>query len=169
MALVKDIMTAPVITLDENVTLRDATIIMAHRKVSGSPVVDQEGKLTGILSESDILEEAMNRVGDEMACRSLSFLPLPYERFIKNEEICRQFSEVGDVKVNSVMNDEIVVIDGDDDVEDALITMLRFDVNRLPVVDKEGRLIGILARQDVLWSMCRSLQSRPKRISKLAK
>ena len=56
-------MTAPVVTLEEDMTLREATVTMARRKVSGAPVMDREGRLVGVLSESDILEEAMRKVG----------------------------------------------------------------------------------------------------------
>ncbi len=159
MTLAREIMTAPVVTFDEDTTLREATFIMARRKVSGAPVMDRDGRLVGVLSESDILEEALRKMGDEMPCRSLSFLSLPYERIVRNEEVCRQFSEVGDVKVGDVMNDEVIAVNGDDDAEKALETMVRFDVNRLPVVDEDGRLIGIVARQDIIWSLCRSLQA----------
>lgn len=159
MTLAREIMTAPVVTFDEDMTLREATLIMARKKVSGAPVMDRDGRLIGVLSESDILEEAVRRVGDEMTCRSLSFLSLPYERIVRNEEVCRQFSEVGDVKVGDIMNDEVIAVSGDDEAEKALETMVRFGVNRLPVIDVDGRLIGIVARQDIMWSLCRALQA----------
>ena len=159
MTLAREIMTAPVVTFDEDMTLREATLTMARKKVSGAPVMDRDGRLIGVLSESDILEEAVRKVGDEMTCRSLSFLSLPYERIVRNEEVCRQFSEVGDVKVGDIMNDEVIAVNGDDDAEKALETMVRFGVNRLPVIDDDGRLIGIVARQDIMWSLCRTLQA----------
>ena len=159
MTLAREIMTAPVVTFDEDMTLREATLIMARNKVSGAPVMDRDGRLIGVLSESDILEEAVRKVGDEMACRSLSFLSLPYERIVRNEEVCRQFSEVGDVKVGDIMNDEVIAVNGDDDADKTLETMVRFGVNRLPVIDDDGRLIGIVARQDIMWSLCRALQA----------
>lgn len=152
-------MAAPVVTFDEDMTLREATLIMARKKVSGAPVMDRDGRLIGVLSESDILEEAVRKVGDEMTCRSLSFLSMPYERIVRNEEVCRQFSEVGDVRVGDIMNDEVIAVNGDDDAEKALETMVRFGVNRLPVIDDDGRLIGIVARQDIMWSLCRTLQA----------
>ena len=159
MTLAREIMTAPVVTFDEDMTLREATLTMARKKVSGAPVMDRDGRLIGVLSESDILEEAVRKVGDEMTCRSLSFLSMPYERIVRNEEVCRQFSEVGDVKVGDIMNDEVIAVNGDDDAEKALETMVRFGVNRLPVIDDDGRLIGIVARQDIMWSLCRTLQA----------
>jgi CBS domain-containing protein len=159
MTLSREIMTAPAVAFDEDMTLREATVIMARRKVSGAPVMDDDGKLIGVLSESDILEEATRRVGPEMGCPSLSFLSLPYERIVRNEDVCRRFNEVGDVKVGDVMNDEVIAINGDDSAEEALETMIRFDVNRLPVIDEDGRLIGIIARQDIMWSVCRALQA----------
>jgi CBS domain-containing protein len=159
MTLAREMMTAPVVTLEEDMTLREATVTMARRKVSGAPVMDREGRLVGVLSESDILEEAMRKVGHEVGCRSLSFLALPYERIVRNEEVCRRFSEVGDVKVGDIMNDEVIAINGDDEAEKALETMVRFEVNRLPVIDDDGRLIGIISRQDIMWSLCRTFQA----------
>ena len=158
MTLAREIMTAPPVAFDEDMTLREATFIMARRKVSGAPVLDADGRLVGLLSERDILEEAMRQVGSELDCPSLSFLTLPYERIVRNEDVCRRFSEVGNVKVGDIMNDEVIAINGDDSAEKALETMLRFDVNRLPVIDADGRLIGMIARQDILWSVCRALQ-----------
>jgi len=151
-------MTFPVVTLDEEMSLREATTIMARRKVSGAPVLNGDGKLVGILSERDVLEKAMEQVGPDMECQTISFLALPYERIVRDEEVCRRYRTVGDAQVSGVMNAEVIAVDADEMVEKALETMLRFDVNRLPVIDGEGKLVGIISRQDILWSMCRGLR-----------
>lgn len=168
MTQAKEIMTAPVVTLSEGMTLRDATTVMARRKVSGAPVLDEKGKLVGILSEHDILEEALRKVGSEMDCPSLSFLALPYERVVRNESVCRRYKEVGDVEVGDVMSDELVTVSDEDTVEKALETMIRFEVNRLPVIDRNGRLVGVIARQDILLAICRALEGCPPKEVQLA-
>jgi len=158
MTLAKEIMTAAPVTLTEDMTLREATTRMARRKVSGAPVLDSKDRLVGILSEHDILEEAMRKVGSDMECPSMSFLALPYERMVRNEAVCRRYKEVGDVEVGDVMNDEVVTVNAEDTLEKALEIMIRFEVNRLPVVDNDGRLVGIIARQDILLAICRAIE-----------
>lgn len=51
---VKDVMTAPVTTIDSTATLTDAEQLLAHKRISGAPVVGAQGKVLGILSLSDL-------------------------------------------------------------------------------------------------------------------
>jgi CBS domain-containing protein len=75
--------------------------------------------------------------------------------------VCRRYKEVGDVEVGDVMSDEVVTVSDEDTVEKALETMIRFEVNRLPVIDRDGKLVGVIARQDILLSICRALGGCP--------
>jgi CBS domain-containing protein len=156
MVRVRDVMTTDVVVLGRDDTLQNATIWMSRRGISGAPVVDAEGKVVGILSESDILEFAASREGHELDVRSLSFLCLPYERLTRDEEVCHRYRRVGEAKVKEAMNEEVVTIDADEDVRKALETMVRLGFNRLPVTSR-GALIGVVARQDVLVALCREL------------
>lgn len=162
MTVVREIMTAPVVTLQEDMTLHDATVAMARKKVSGAPVLDAKGRLVGVLSEADILELAVEKVGTDLECPSLSLAALPYERIVRDEAVCRKYRQVGEAKVEKAMNDEIVTVSADDPVEKALETMIRFGVNRLPVVENE-KLVGIVTRQDLLWSVCRAMEEQGKK------
>lgn len=149
-------MTAPPLTLSKKLTLCEATTAMAERKVSGAPVVDDTGRLVGMLSERDIMDFAVSKEGGNLEVTTLSFVALPYEKIVRDAELCSRYKRVGEAKVENVMNEEVVTIDQDEDIEKALETMVRFEVNRLPVVDRD-KLVGIVARHDILVSICRGL------------
>ncbi len=159
MTLVRDIMTNTVVTLKEDTTLKNATLMFSQWGISGAPVVDKEGKLVGVLTERDILEHAASKEGASLDITTLSFLGVPYDRLLRDEVLCRKYASVGDAKVEDAMNTEVVTVPMDETVENALIIMIRFGVNHLPVVDRE-KLVGIIARQDILLSMCRTAQAR---------
>jgi CBS domain-containing protein len=156
MVRVREIMTTDVVVLRGDDSLQEATIRMSRKGNSGVPVIDPEGMIVGILSESDILEFAASYEGHDLDVRSLSLLCLPYERLTRDEEVCQRYRWVGEAKVKEGMNEEVVTIDGEEDVRKALETMVRLGSNRQPVAS-QGSLIGMVARQDVLVALCREL------------
>jgi CBS domain-containing protein len=156
MTRVNEVMTPAVIKLDKNATLCEATTLMSLKKVSGAPVVDSEDKLVGILSESDVLEFAASKEGVGLEVDKLSVASLPYDRLVRDEVLCRRYKSVGEAKVSEVMSTEVVTVEVDDDIEKALETMVRMEVNRLPV-HQEGKLVGIVTRQDILIALCRDV------------
>lgn len=159
MTLVSEIMTAPVLVLREDMTLREATILMADRGIAGAPVVNEHGDMVGLLSESNILEYAASKECLGPECHTLSFLTLPYERIVRDEALCHKYKSIGDAKIKAAMNDEVVSISPDDELSKAMETLVRFRINRIPVVDKDGKLIGIVARQNILLSLCRDARA----------
>ncbi len=156
MTQVNKVMTPAVLKLRKGTTLGEATTLMSKNGISGAPVVDNEDRLVGILCESDILEFAASKEGVGLEIGTLSFVALPYDRIVRDEELCRRYKSVGDTKVEDAMNDEVVTIDVDDTVETALDTMVRMGFNRLPVTHN-GKLVGMIARQDVLIALCREM------------
>ncbi|MDW5561896.1 MAG: CBS domain-containing protein [Methanomassiliicoccus sp.] len=159
MTQVKEIMTPAVVKLDRDTTLCDATVLMSLRKVSGAPVVDKDDRLVGMLSESDVLEFAASKEGVGLDVEQLSVASLPYDRLVRDEILCSRYKSVGEAKVGDVMNTEVVTIAGDEDIEKAMEIMVRMGFNRLPV-HEDGKLIGIIARQDILVALCRDVSGR---------
>lgn len=159
MTTVKEVMTPAVVKLEKDATLCEATTLMSLNKVSGAPVVDHEGRLVGVLSESDVLEFAASKEGVGLEVGQLSVASLPYDRLVRDEILCRRYKSVGEAKVSDVMSTEVVTIDAGEDIEKALETMVRMGVNRLPVNDG-GKLVGIVTRQDILIAFCRTVSGR---------
>src|SRR5881392_3812064 len=115
---VRDVMTPGVRTLSPSQSLAEAAEVMKGEDVGSVPVV-QEGRLAGIVTDRDIVTRAVAERRDPQT-----------------------------VKVDEVASRELVTVEPEQDLDEALALMARHQVRRLPVVE-EGQLVGILAQADV--------------------
>ena len=142
---VADVMTHLVVTLKPTDTLHEAAQRLARHNVSGAPVV-VHGKVEGIVSESDIVRA----ISDATKRRtSLSILD-----WIGNRSE-RQGRDADGKLVEDVMSPIVLLITPERSVWDAAQTMARKGVNRLPVVDDEDYLVGIITRSDLVRAIAR--------------
>lgn len=147
---VRDIMQADVITVGPSTTVRELADILAKHKISGVPVVGEDGRVLGMVSEADvILQDA-----DLHFPYYIQFLDsiIYLQSFTKFEE---RFRKMFGSKVTEVMSDEVVEISPDASVRDAAALMADHKVNRLPVIE-DGRLVGILTRGDIVQAIADS-------------
>ncbi|MBM4439290.1 MAG: CBS domain-containing protein [Candidatus Rokubacteria bacterium] len=136
---VRDAMTADVITVGPEATVRGAATLMSDHGVSGLPVVDRDGHLLGIVTEGDlILRQAAPR-------------PRRWWRrfFADPEMLAREYQKAAGVTVGEIMTRAVVSVGADVDVADAARIMYDRGLRRLPVV-RGGRLAGILGRSDLV-------------------
>lgn len=146
-------MTRDVLTLSPEMTLERAAEQLVQRGVSGAPVVDERGRLVGILSESDILRQ-LKRIAEETLGKryltsrvhSLDLLAFLGEReHAAVEEVYRQLRAS---KVSEIMTTHVHGVAPTDTLETVAATMIDHDVNRLPVLDA-GKVVGIITRADL--------------------
>ncbi len=148
--LVKDIMTKKVITVGPDATLRDVARILFEHHISGVPVVDEQERLLGIVSETDIVaavktyERKLNMVFPTPSILSISFKP-----DYKEKELSDAISEFQALKAKDIMTREIYVLGPEETLQRAVLIMNSFGVNRIPIVDGL-KLVGIIARADVI-------------------
>lgn len=148
-----DVMTRDVLTLSPGMTLEQAAERLVQRGVSGAPVVDDRGRLVGILSESDILRQ-LKRLAEEslgkryLASRvhSLELLAFLGER--EHGAVEALYRALRASKVSEVMTSHVHGVAPTDSLESVAATMIEHDVNRLPVVDA-GVVVGIVTRADL--------------------
>lgn len=151
--LVEKVMTREVVTLNPYMSLRDAAQVLANHGISGAPVVDADGILVGILTESDILravESATDRI--KMVFPSLHTMGVFFEMSRGEVEILKAFEEEANTIVADIMTKKVDTCTPGDAVSEAARTLITKDINRLPVLDEEGRLVGILTRGDIVRS-----------------
>jgi CBS domain-containing protein len=134
-AHVKDIMTAAVVAVRADASYQDLAAQLRRQRVSGFPVVGDEGKVIGVVSESDLLAAATpGSAGHGPAVRHhLHHHRLPAAPTAAD-----------------LMTSPAVTIGPDEPVRRATQLMSARKLRRLPVVDHDGRLVGILSRADVL-------------------
>lgn len=145
--LVKDIMTTNVITVNKNATIEEIVKILIHNNISGVPVVDDNGKLVGIVTEKDLIYKDIEPKFP--AC--VEFLGgMFFVEGIKNyEEKLKKFLAN---KAEDIMTSEVVTITEDMDVKEVAEIMVEKGVKRLPVL-KDEKVIGIVSRSDVVRSL----------------
>jgi CBS domain-containing protein len=131
---VLDIMSIDVLTVSPDESLKAAARLMVERGVSGLPVVNEAGKLIGIITEADFLE----READRSHRRLLDAL-------MHKPDTVSEAETVGEV-----MSTHPVIIYPEASVTEAARVMSHHHVKRLPVVNDEGELQGIISRSDVV-------------------
>ncbi len=140
---VRDLMSVEVLTTTPETPLKEAAALLAERRISGVPVVDESGAVVGVLSEADILVKtggALPRSG------LLGWLLEP--DFDLHDKI-------GARTVGEAMSAPAVTITPGRTVHEAAALMITESVNRLPVVE-DGALVGILTRADVVRAFTRT-------------
>jgi CBS domain-containing protein len=143
---VRDLMTGGerLVAVSPDTTLKEAAELMLEHGISGFPVVDADRHLVGVVSEGDIVSGEAGGTGREgMLARAQAFagepagLPTPRT-------------------VAEAMSSPAITIRADEPVVHAARLIAGHGVNRLPVVDEDHRLVGILTRADVVRAFVRS-------------
>lgn len=135
--LVRDIMTSDVVTVSPSTSLKEAARRMLAAGISGMPVMDGD-ELVGIVTEADFVADL---VGERPRRRLLGLVV---------EETPVRGETVGEV-----MTTDLVTIGPDAPARAAARLMMTAGVKRLPVVDGDGHLVGIVSRADLLKTMAR--------------
>jgi CBS domain-containing protein len=142
---VKDVMTIRVVSVKRGTSFREMATALRENRVSAFPVLDDDGKVIGVVSEADLLtKQALGGGYDGM--------PGMITGLLRRQE---QGKARGTTAAD-LMTHPAVTISPDAAVEDAARLMYRKKIKRLPVVDSDGHLIGILSRADVLSVFDRS-------------
>lgn len=146
---VADVMSADPIVVSPEMPLPKAIKILAEKRISGLPVVNEAGQLVGVISESDLMwqETGVTPPAYIMLLDSVVFLenPARYEA-----ELHKALGQtVGEVMTPA----PIVTITPEQTLSQAARLMHDRNVHRLPVLNTTGQVIGILTRGDVVRAM----------------
>jgi CBS domain-containing protein len=143
-SLVKDLMTIPVVTVEPTTSFKEIVARLAEHRVSAVPVVDDSRRVLGVVSEADLLlkEEFPDPEQD---------LPRWWTKRARLDRAKAAASVARDL-----MTVAVVAISPEATVAEAARRMHTAKVKRLPVVDRTGRLVGIVSRGDLLKVFDRS-------------
>jgi len=141
---VDDVMTRRVATVRVGTPFKDVARVLADRNVSAVPVLSGTGDLVGIVSEADLLPKEQYTEDSAPTRR----------RFGSRRERALRAKALGDF-AGDVMTTPAITISPDATVVEASRVMIDRSVKRLPVVDADGCLVGIVSRADLLWVFLR--------------
>lgn len=139
-ALVREWMTSPALSIAPNAPISTAHQIMKEHSIRRLPVVENS-RLVGIITIGDVREASPSDA------TTLSIWELNY--------LWAQLT------VEKVMSHNVVTIEADRPIIDAAELMLDMKVSGLPVLDKEGNLIGMLTESDIFRMLVKSRKSEP--------
>ena len=140
---VKDIMTKDVHTVTPDTTAEDAANLMVKHNIGGLPVLERDGKIVGIITESDFLGK---RVDVPRAITSLHELLGQWVHHTSLEEI---LDHAKGLPVADVMSTDLRLVHPDTSLTALVKKMVDGDLNRVLVCD-QNKLVGIVARRDIM-------------------
>ncbi|MFF4006680.1 CBS domain-containing protein [Streptomyces sp. NPDC001717] len=125
---VGDLMTGDVVSVTPDTAFKDVAKLLARYDISGLPVLDEEDRVVGVVSQTDLLARTV---------------PAPHPA----REVG---TPTGPPTADGVMSAPAVTVRAEETAADAARLMTRRGIERLPVVDEEDRLVGIITRRDLL-------------------
>jgi CBS domain-containing protein len=141
----RDLMTRDVVKVAGDTSVAQVAKVMADRSISGLPVVDAEDRVVGVISEKDIISRLCGGkdLGSLMQVVAHCLIPegeTPYPLM--------------DQDAGDIMTQPPVTVTEDATMSDIGGLMAEKGINRVPVTDGEGRLVGIVARADIVQKSC---------------
>lgn len=144
---ITDIMTKEVVSVGPEMPLFEVAKVLSGHNFNGVPVVDMEDKLMGLLTEYDLISQS-------------SSIHLPtFQKILKEMDVFgkdkshfkKEFQDIITLKVKDIMNKEPLTLRDSASYED-VITAFRehHRVNPIPVINNDGRVVGVVSRYDVL-------------------
>jgi len=147
--LARDIMTETVIACVPDTKLEDAVKSLAEHEISGMPVIDAAGRVVGIISESDLL------LADHLEPPRVK--TALFGLYIMRQSLIDRIAELRGVRVADVMTRHVISFGPDTPVDEIARTLHDKKINRVPVVDEEGKLIGLLSRADIIRALAQRM------------
>ncbi len=146
--LVKDIMVREVITIQKDASVEELSELLVKNKISGVPVIDSDGKLAGIATEGDLIikDSDLHFPRYFKLLDSIIYLE-SLNKFKKN------LKKFLGTKVEDVMTAEIRTVKEETPVSEAANMMIKYNINRVPVLDSKDEMVGIVTRADIVKSM----------------
>lgn len=140
----KEIMTKEVISLKPDDNALTALNTLTKMQISGLPVIDEKGRLAGMFTEKEIIAKILPSYVTSVG------------KFIYQEnpkQVKQKVLNFGSLKVRDIMRREVISIDEDTTLCEIAHTMLVHKARRIPVLNKNKDIVGIVARQDVVKAL----------------
>lgn len=148
---VTSVMSSPVTTLSPETTVEEAIALLVDSDFGGAPVVDHDGRLVGVLDDSDLIVSEARLHGPTSIEFLGAYIPLPGERKRFEEELRHALAQT----VADVMDTDAPTVADTATIEDVATIIHDHRVARVPVVDGERRVVGIVTRTDLVKSLRR--------------
>ncbi len=147
----RDIMTKEVLTVQPQTSVRELAALLLERKISGAPVVDEAGKVLGVVTESDLIFQN-KKVHLPTAVAILDafvFLESPG----KMEE---ELKKMAGAKVGDICSRQLITVAPETVLEEIATLMAEKKVHTLPVIE-DGDLVGVIGKSDIIRTIAQGM------------
>lgn len=138
--IVKDVMKIDIVSLSENTPFLDAVQFFLEHNIHGAPIINDIGKLVGVISEKDLLRA--------LYPTSKDFYSHPEDYFL-HDGMQESMNEAKHKKVRHVMNTRLVTATPPMDIVRVGAIMVATGIHRMPVIHSNKKLIGMVSRHDI--------------------
>lgn len=139
-----DIMTREPITLSPETEITEAAKLLLEKNINGVPVLDDTGKLVGILCQSDLIKQQKRLPIPSIFTLLDGFIPLTSMKHLEKEVL-----KITGTVVSHTMTPDPVTVRSDVTIQEIAGLMVDRNFHTIPVVD-EGKLVGVIGKVDVL-------------------
>ncbi len=143
----RDVMTSPVVTVKPTASVKDVARLFLERRISGVPVVDDQGELVGIVSEGDLVHRS------EIA--TVQRRPWWLVLMAGDEGSAAEYIKAHAKKVADIMTRKVIASSPDAPLHEIAERLEKYGIKRLPIV-RDGELVGIVSRANLVQAIATS-------------
>lgn len=148
-----DVMTTGVVSVTLDTPVQEVARLLYSRRISGVPVLDADGRVIGIVSESDLMSH-VGAVGEEP--RQSWWLRL----FSDQVELAKHYVKTHGRTARDVMMTSVITVDEDTPLTEVAKTLQKHRIKRAPVM-RDGKMVGILTRSNLLQALATTDITKP--------
>ena len=154
---VEDVMQKEVIKFNELDRIVDVAQSFRENKISGAPVVNEKNHVVGVISEGDIMRliEIHSPKINLILPSPLDLIELPLKMKHELDEVAEDMQKAGSTVIDQIMTKNVIKVNKNSSIPDAAKLMDSHKIKRLPVVDEESKLVGLITRGDIIGYMVR--------------
>jgi len=151
MLTARDIMTKEVVTVTPQTGVRELAALLLDRKISGAPVVDEAGKVLGVVTESDLvfLNKKVHLPTAVAILDAFVFLESP-------EKTARELKKMAGTKVGDICSQSLISVSPETSLEELATLMAEQKVHTLPVMAGDA-LVGVIGKADIIRTIAQGL------------
>ncbi len=144
MLTAKELMSTDVITVTSETPVRELAKIFSENTISGAPVVDDQSKVIGVVTESDLIYQNKKvHIPTTVAILDAFF-------FLENpEKMEKEMKKIAGTKVSDIFAREIITVQQDTSLDEVATLMAEKKVHTLPVLDG-NELVGVIGKSDII-------------------
>jgi CBS domain-containing protein len=142
----RDVMSRSLVSVSPETKVFEVIHLLSENKIGGVPVVDEEGRLLGLVTEVDLF------VKEKHIAFSVETAPSLVGRWVDADRLREAYSEVQDLTAADIMSRDVWSVEGDAEVGDLAVEMMERRCTRVPVLERD-RVVGMITRLDLLRSL----------------